>query len=251
MNLRLSSGQRLQSPPGHGARPTTSIVRQAVMNVLAPRLRGCRWLDLCSGSGAMACEALLHGAARVQAVEQNRQVAAVARRNLEGLGPRFNGLWQLDCCDLRRWLKQTAPEKFDLIYADPPYAAGLYGAILGGISAGNWLAPGGEVWLEAATESPPTLASGWEERGRRRYGRTLVLQWIKEDSAPTTSAAQGAAAAAVLVPGGHKQAHQGDGDQTQNDAAEQGFDHGPDPGENLALQSIDRHANLVNDVAHL
>jgi 16S rRNA (guanine(966)-N(2))-methyltransferase RsmD len=245
MSLRLSSGQRLQSPPGHGARPTTGLVRQAVINVLAPRLRGCRWLDLCSGSGAMACEALLHGAKWVQAVEQNRQVAAVARRNLEGLGPRFNGLWQLDCRDLRRWLKQTAPEKFDLIYADPPYAAGLYGAILEGISTGDWLAPGGEVWLEAAVEDPPALPSGWLEAGRRRYGRTLVLQWLRGDSAPEASAAQGAATAAVLVPGGHKQAHQGHGDQTQNDAAEQGFDHGPDPGENLALQSIDRHANLV------
>jgi len=245
MSLRLSSGQRLQSPPGSGARPTTAIVRQAVMNVLAPRLRGCRWLDLCSGSGAMACEALLHGAARVQALEQDRRVAAVARRNLEGLGPRFSGLWRLDCRDLRRWLKQTATEKFDLIYADPPYAAGLYGAILEGVSAGGWLAPGGELWLEAAAEAPPALPSGWLEAGRRRYGRTLVLQWLR------ASAAQGTAPAAVLVPGGHEKAHEGHGDQTQNDAAEQGFDHGPDPGENLALQSIGRHANLVDGSACL
>lgn len=36
-------------------------------------------------------------------------------------------------------------------------------------------------------------------------------------------------APAVLVPGRHKQSHQGDGDQSQNDAAEEGFNHGESP----------------------
>ena len=61
--LRLSGGRRLKSPPGRGTRPTTARVREAVMNMLGSRLEGCRWLDLCSGSGIMGCEALLHGAA--------------------------------------------------------------------------------------------------------------------------------------------------------------------------------------------
>ncbi|MFM7362202.1 MAG: RsmD family RNA methyltransferase, partial [Cyanobium sp.] len=56
MSLRLSGGRRLQSPPGSLARPTSSRVRLAVINLLGARLAGCRWLDLCSGSGAMACE---------------------------------------------------------------------------------------------------------------------------------------------------------------------------------------------------
>jgi hypothetical protein len=33
-----------------------------------------------------------------------------------------------------------------------------------------------------------------------------------------------------LVPGGHEQPHQGDRDQTQNDSAEEGFDHGQQSG---------------------
>ena len=57
MALRLSNGQKLHSPEGLEARPTTGLVRQAVMNILAADLGDCRWLDLCSGSGAMACEA--------------------------------------------------------------------------------------------------------------------------------------------------------------------------------------------------
>ena len=78
MSLRLSGGRRLQSPPGSIARPTSSRVRLAVMNLLAAELPGCAWLDLCSGSGAMACEALHRGASRVVAIEQDRRIAAVA-----------------------------------------------------------------------------------------------------------------------------------------------------------------------------
>ena len=45
MALRLSNGQKLHSPEGLEARPTTGLVRQAVMNILAAELPGCRWLD--------------------------------------------------------------------------------------------------------------------------------------------------------------------------------------------------------------
>ena len=82
MSLRLSGGRRLQSPPGELARPTAARVRQAVFNLLAPQLAGCRWLDLCCGSGVMACEALQRGARQVLAVERDRRIAAVARANL-------------------------------------------------------------------------------------------------------------------------------------------------------------------------
>ena len=85
MSLRLSGGRRLQSPPGSAARPTPSRVRLALMNILARQLPGCRWLDLCSGSGVMACEALQRGAAVVVAVDQDRRNAAVARTNLEAV----------------------------------------------------------------------------------------------------------------------------------------------------------------------
>ena len=83
MTLRLSGGRRLQSPPGSTARPTAALVRLAVMNLLAARVPGSRWLDLCCGSGVMACEALQRGAAEVVAVERDRRIAAVARANLE------------------------------------------------------------------------------------------------------------------------------------------------------------------------
>jgi len=223
MVLRLSSGQKLQSPGGLIARPTTAMVRQAVMNMMAGELHGCRWLDLCSGSGAMACEALLHGASWVQAVERDRRVVAVARRNLQGLGERFQGRWQLTGCSIESWLKQACKEPFDLIYADPPYSSGLYNDLACSVLSHGWLKPAGSLLLECGSEGKPDPPSGWIEQRSRRYGRTLLLRWQLDGSA-----AEGAATA-VLVPGSHKEAEQGDGNQTQNDAAEQGFDHRAGP----------------------
>jgi 16S rRNA (guanine(966)-N(2))-methyltransferase RsmD len=204
-------------------------VREALFNQLQGAVAGRSWLELCCGSAAMSCEALLQGAERVLAVEQDRRLALVARRNLLALGEAYDGRWQVVTADVRRWLNRCGDrcdEPFDLVYADPPYRAGLYGPVLEGLDAGGWLSPRGRVWLEAAADEPPSLPIGWRERRRRRYGSTVLIE-VTPVSAP-----QGAATAAVLVPGGDEQAEEGDGDQAQNDAAEQGFDHGAGSGEN-------------------
>lgn len=200
MSLRLSGGRRLQSPPGATARPTSSRVRLAVMNLLAAELPGCAWLDLCSGSGVMACEALQRGARWVVAVEQDRRIAAVARTNLEAVaqGLRLPGgpapRWEVHNRDVVRWLAQGPPGgveqtvggertgggPFDLIYADPPYAAGLdstglYAAIAAGVSQGCWLKAGGTLVWECSSTALPALPDGWRLRDQRRYGSTSLV----------------------------------------------------------------------------
>lgn len=205
MNLRLSGGRKLQSPPGDKARPTASRVRLAVMNLLAADLRGAAWLDLFSGSGVMACEALQRGASRVVAVEQDRRIAAVTRHNLALLQPRSSrqtpdvegmpehgpggrathpasasdsacATVELHTCEAIRWLQRgCSGAGFDIIYADPPYGAGLYPAIAAAVANGKWLLPGGTLILECGSSSLPELQEGWSERFRRRYGETTLL----------------------------------------------------------------------------
>ena len=181
MSLRLSGGRNLQSPPGLTARPTPARVRQAVMNMLAAELPGCRWLDLCSGSGVMACEALQRGAARVVAVENDRHNTAVARANLEAVATGLQGASvQVHQSEVLRWLRggpaARGEEPFDLIYADPPYAAGLYETLASAVLSGGWLQAGGELLLECASNKLPAEPEGWELMDQRRYGTTTVLR---------------------------------------------------------------------------
>jgi 16S rRNA (guanine966-N2)-methyltransferase len=181
VSLRLSGGRRLGSPIGSGTRPTASRVRLAVMNLVAPRMLGARWLDLCSGSGVMACEALQRGAAAVLAVERQRRVAALARANLEAVRrgllatpnpPEVEVLAE----EVLRTLKRGRGDRphFDLAYADPPYAAGLYGPLAEALRQ-DWLAPEGLLILEHASAEALAVPSGWRELDRRRYGSSSLL----------------------------------------------------------------------------
>jgi 16S rRNA G966 N2-methylase RsmD len=106
------------------------------MNMLAGRLAGSAWLDLFCGSGVMACEALQRGAARVvAAVDQDRRMVATARGNLAAVaqGQAARPAPLVVQREVLAWLRREAgpPQErgFDLIYADPPYGAGLYGDV--------------------------------------------------------------------------------------------------------------------------
>jgi len=179
MSLRLSGGRKLQSPPGSTARPTPSRVRQAVMNMLAQELPGASWLDLCCGSGAMGCEALQRGAGRVLAVDHDRRMVATARQNLElvaaGLASRPDV--QVVQSDVLRWLHQgnRTADPFDLIYADPPYAAGLYPQLSAAVSSGGWIRADGLLMLECASADPAAVPGGWQLLKEKRYGTSTVL----------------------------------------------------------------------------
>jgi 16S rRNA (guanine966-N2)-methyltransferase len=192
VSLRLSGGRRLRSPSGQTARPTPARVRLALMNILAAELPGCRWLDLCSGSGVMACEALYRGAAAVVAVEQDRRHASVAQANLEAVqgGLAHKPSLRVHCAEVGRWLQRGTPTAgeagssphpetaFDLIYADPPYAAGLYPLICAGIARGGWLKTDGTLMLECASNATPAIAElpgPWTLQDQRSYGSTTVL----------------------------------------------------------------------------
>ena len=192
MSLRLSGGRRLQSPPPNGARPTPARVRQAVMNMLASELPGCSWLDLCCGSGAMACEALQRGAARVVAVDRDRRHAALARANLEAVAAGLASsrgqppALQVHHCEALLWLRNNRSSaiaiernSFDLIYADPPYAAGLYEALAAAVHQGDWLRADGQLLLECGTSLLPPVPGNWELVDQRRYGSTTLLRLKK------------------------------------------------------------------------
>jgi 16S rRNA (guanine(966)-N(2))-methyltransferase RsmD len=186
VSLRLSGGRRLQSPPGNVARPTPSRVRLAVMNMLAAELPGALWLDLFCGSGVMGCEALHKGAAAVVAVDQDRQMLATSRANLEAVnrGQAQPAQLQLVGQEVLRWLAAGAAARcdgtpmaggFHLIYADPPYAAGLYDAIAAAVAQGGWLRPEGRMLWECASSAVPAVPPGWTLEKQKRYGSSTVL----------------------------------------------------------------------------
>ncbi len=119
----------LRTVKGLDTRPTTDKTKETLFNILQPDIPGCRFLDLFSGSGAIAIEALSRGAAHAVLVEQNAQACACIRENL-----RFTKVIdraELHKCSVQMALQRLEGKKpFDIIFMDPPYDQGLERQVL-------------------------------------------------------------------------------------------------------------------------
>ena len=147
------------------------------MNILAPRLRGCSWLDLFSGSGVMGCEALERGAQRIVAVENNLSVADLCKRNLNSVKESCasNASVEVIRRDCQSWVRQKKGECFDLVYLDPPYQTDLYTPILANLAVGNLISTSSLVICEHGSKQDLNADDAWVTVDRRRYGTTGVL----------------------------------------------------------------------------
>src|SRR2546429_579273 len=79
-------GRTLRSPPSMQVRPTSDRLRETLFNILAPRIEGTRFLDLCAGSGAVGIEALSRGAAHVTFVDRSRKMCGLIEAILDLCG---------------------------------------------------------------------------------------------------------------------------------------------------------------------
>src|ERR671929_729742 len=79
-------GRILRSPPSMQVRPTSDRLRETLFNVIAPRIAGARFLDLCAGSGAVGIEALSRGARHVTFVDRSRKMCGLIEANLDLCG---------------------------------------------------------------------------------------------------------------------------------------------------------------------
>jgi 16S rRNA (guanine966-N2)-methyltransferase len=158
MSLRIYGNRSLKTVPGLTTRPTAARVREAVFNIWQGEIEGCRWLDLCAGSGTMGAEALCRGAVEAIAIEQSTKACAVIEHNWQQVvqpGQSFRVIQG----DVVQRLATLAGQAFDRIYFDPPYASGLYPPVIMAIAQHHLLAPDGEMAIEHGA-SPSQRRSG-------------------------------------------------------------------------------------------
>lgn len=190
-SVRIIAGQwrgtRLPVPDRPGLRPTSDRVRETLFNWLQPVLPGARVLDLFAGSGALGLEAASRGAAHVQLVEADGALAqalggAVARLDAQGRVAVRHG-------DALAFLRDDTSEPWDIAFVDPPFAAGLWPAVLellpARLAADAWL------YVESPAGHAPDLPADWalhRESGTRdvRYAlyRRVTLPGILNAANP-------------------------------------------------------------------
>ncbi|NBF40269.1 MAG: 16S rRNA (guanine(966)-N(2))-methyltransferase RsmD [Spirochaetes bacterium] len=194
-------GRRIDVPPGE-IRPAMDRMRESVFSILGSALGslgGTTVLDLFSGSGSMALEALSRGARSAVLVERDRGKANVVRQNLSYVEPER---WKLVIAPVERYLKRAggpprpggaanpggaagrgyaagpkgaAGPPFDLVFCDPPFRYPHKDRLLATVAAAGVLAPGGRLVIHYPREDRLTgEVEGLTLVDERAYGRSLV-----------------------------------------------------------------------------
>jgi 16S rRNA (guanine966-N2)-methyltransferase len=159
-------GRRFRFTAQADIRPTPDRVRETLFNWLRERVVA-RCLDLCAGSGALGLEALSRGAARVHFVESDATAVRELRARLIEWGASGGTVERMDAL---RYLR-TKPEAFDIVFLDPPFAAGLLRAAAQLLEDRDWLAPEALIYVESAARvALPELPESWQLVKAKRAG---------------------------------------------------------------------------------
>ena len=132
--------RRFDVPTNISARPTTDFARENIFNVIEKLidLEGATALDLFAGTGAISFEFLSRECASVTTVEKSHTQYNFIRKVKDMLGVKNMTLVK---GDVFRFI-ETSEQKYDVIFADPPYDLPGFGEIPGKILASKMLKPG-------------------------------------------------------------------------------------------------------------
>jgi 16S rRNA (guanine966-N2)-methyltransferase len=160
-------GRRFRFADVPEIRPTPDRVRETLFNWLGSRVVGARCLDLFAGSGALGLEALSRGAESAVLVEQN----AVVTRSLTELIATLDAKGaRVEREDALRFLARGATP-FDIVFLDPPFAAGLLSKSAEMLESRGWLVPDALIYVESSAREPlPPLPASWRELKAKQAG---------------------------------------------------------------------------------
>ena len=114
-------GKKLSSLEGIETRPTLDRVKEALFNIIQFDLKDAKILDLFSGSGALAIEALSRGSKKAILCDNSRKAIQIINKNLKDT--RLEEKAKVINKEYTDSLKQlyNESEKFNIIFLDPPY----------------------------------------------------------------------------------------------------------------------------------
>ena len=182
-----AKGRRLFAPPKLKGReiirPTSDKVREAIFNILGNRVKGSNVLDLYSGTGALAIEAISRGSAKAVLVDRSKKSIDLIKKNVTICG--FSEDVVIIRHDLSKSLiflrEHTPKDGFDLVFVDPPYRQGKGGEILRMLSEGSFVSKNGIVVLEEAKgHDVDALETNFSPYDVRVYGDTEVRLYSGE-----------------------------------------------------------------------
>ena len=173
-------GKKLKAVLGMKTRPKADRVKEAVFSSIDDRLYGSRFLDVFSGTGNIALEAVSRGAEEAVLLEKDADALKVIQDNVTACRQDARcTIMRGDSIASMNTLSRQG-KQFDLIYVDPPYQGGLYEEVLKNIAEKELLAQDGLILLECAKNTSLSIENSiffiYKEKC---YGDTTVL-YVKQ-----------------------------------------------------------------------
>ena len=156
-----------------GLRPTSERVRETLFNWLATRVHGAHCLDLFAGTGALGLEALSRGAETAVFVESSALAVKALRANIRSLGAAGAIVHETDAVE---FLGSNDSPPFDIVFLDPPFAAGVTAEMCRLLVQGQLLAADARVYIEQdRAGSNPELPQGWQVLKNKTAGNVRYM----------------------------------------------------------------------------
>jgi len=177
--LRVISGSArgiaLKAPDGMNTRPTTDRVKENLFNMIQNEIRDKTVLDLFSGSGALAIEALSRGAKEAVLVEPDKRCYTVISENLKRTHLAEHARILQSAAEPGIQVLQREGRRFDLVFMDPPYQQGWVVMTLNQLVESGVLFPGAMVIAEhETTDTIPDNVGNLCRIKEKKYGRTTL-----------------------------------------------------------------------------
>ncbi|MBO5610860.1 MAG: 16S rRNA (guanine(966)-N(2))-methyltransferase RsmD [Eubacterium sp.] len=152
--MRVIAGSRRSLPlkalEGETTRPTTDKYKETLFNCIQMDVPDSKFLDLFSGSGAIAIEALSRGAASAVLVENNRDALNIIKQNIHFT--KFEDEAVIVKSDAIAYLRGLSKVDFDLIFIDPPYGKELEKQAILVLDSKKFTNPDVKIIVEARLE---------------------------------------------------------------------------------------------------
>jgi 16S rRNA (guanine(966)-N(2))-methyltransferase RsmD len=172
--MRIISGKfggRMVKPPANMpyTRPTTDLAKQGLFNILQNRIsfEDIKTLDLFGGTGSISYELGSRGASDMTIIEKDNAMHAFIKKNIDAFGITNCKILKMD---VFKFL-ETCTEKYDFIFAGPPYALGPIDELPKIVVSKELIADGGYFILEHTPRNEYTNFAGFSLQ--RNYGTTV------------------------------------------------------------------------------
>jgi 16S rRNA (guanine(966)-N(2))-methyltransferase RsmD len=161
-------GRALRTPEGDLTRPTSSLLRKVIFDLIGPGIRGRRILDVFAGAGTLGIEGISRGALHCVFVEQNRSALDILKRNIVDL--KIEDRAEIVRRDSIAYLRESGLQ-FDGILIDPPYA---FTEPLRAISLQGLLAENGWIVYQHAVSAESPIAVQYKRCREKKHGNSKI-----------------------------------------------------------------------------